>query len=418
MTNLLSDRITQYPLKSASFTETHLFKSTATDFDEVKKKIAIIGAGIYGCHLALTLKKLGYEIDLYDMSEDIFSGASTYNSFRIHKGYHYPRSGKTREMCLRDESEFIKQYGHLTSTETENPKLFCIANDERTLIDFSTMKTIMEGSGLIVEEIDKNKLSSMGFKNIEGGFKVFESIFLVDKAKKWFKSELNNCCVNLKLNNFISEIQSISNEKILVDNKSYDFVINCTYNQALSYYSKRHCHYFDLCFSLIIATKQKESKNKIYSFGIFDGAYPSIEPYGYDQIPKKYRKYYDKKLFQIFHVKHTSVNQYSNIDEARGARNDGLRHEKIIDLTEKILLDVRKFYPRFDKEFEVIDHCLSLKTKVNDLSDARPLIVLEDFEKHPNFIQVFSSKLTSIFTAEEHVLQLIKKLPHKNLLVA
>ena len=93
-------------------------------------KIAIIGAGIYGCHLALCLKNQGNSIDVYDMSSDLFSGASTHNSFRIHKGYHYPRSGKTREMCKLDEVEFLKYYSHLTSSEQANPKILCVSDDE------------------------------------------------------------------------------------------------------------------------------------------------------------------------------------------------------------------------------------------------------------------------------------------------
>lgn len=380
-------------------------------------RVAIIGAGIYGCHLALALKARGHEVDLYDMSDDLFSGASTYNSFRIHKGYHYPRSGKTREMCMRDEKEFTEFYGHLTSKAQDNPKIFCVANDERTLIDFSTMKFIMQGSGMPFEELSLEELNRLGFESIEGGFRVHESIFLVDKAKHWFKQELLNKGVNLKLRHCIDKIETCSNKKINIANEEYDFAINCTYNQALSYHSQRHSHYFDLCFSLIVASKKPKEECNIKSFGIFDGAYPSLEPYGYSVLPEKYAAYHDRKLFQIFHVKHTSVCQYAHIENARIGQSNGLDSKQLANLTHKILSDTKFFFPRFDEEFEVIGHCLALKTKVNDLSDTRPLIVVTDEEQHPNFIQVFSSKLTSIFTAEEQVMKLIDQ-SHKKLLAA
>lgn len=378
-------------------------------------KIGIIGAGIYGCHLALELKAQGHEIDLYDMADDLFSGASTHNSFRIHKGYHYPRSAKTREMCRLDEKKFIEHYPHLISVAKNNPKIFCVANDEKTLVDFNTMKIIMRGSNLPFEELSLAQLNKMGFANIEGGFRVYESIFLVDKAKQWFKENLLKNGVKLKLNNYIEKIESTDVDKVTINDQHYDYVINCTYNQALQYNSKNHRHYFDLCFSLIIASKKTKDKCQTPSFGIFDGAYPSLEPYGYAQLPERYKKYANKQIFQIFHVKHTSVNQYINIGAAREALKAGLSLQQITELKEKILSDTVKFYPTFNEEFEVIDHCLALKTKVADLSDTRPLLVLADQEKHSRFIQVFSSKLTSIFSAEKAVMQLLESSPRANL---
>jgi hypothetical protein len=382
-------------------------------------KIAIIGAGIYGCHLALELNAIGHEIDLYDMSSDVFSGASTRNSFRIHKGYHYPRSAKTREMCMLDEKAFVKRYPHLISTAEDNPKIFCVANDERTLMDFNNMQIIMHGSGLPFEELTAQQLNGMGFTNVEGGFRVCESVFLVDKAKKWFKETLLEKGITLKLNSYIKNVSSANEDEIIVDGKTYDYVINCTYNQALAYNSTKHRHYFDLCFSLVVASKKSLDECKTTSFGIFDGAYPSLEPYGHAQLPLQYKKYINRKIFQLFHVKHTSVAQYINIAAAREAINTGLSKHQLHELTEKILTDTKNFYPAFNDEFEVIDHCLALKTKVVDLSDTRPLMVLFDYEKHPRLIQVFSSKLTSIFSAEKSVMQLIEsKSAHLNLLAA
>lgn len=384
-----------------------------------KMKIAIIGAGIYGCHLALELNADGHSIDLYDMANDLFSGASTHNSFRIHKGYHYPRSAKTREMCKIDEKRFIKHYPHLVSAEKNNPKIFCVANDEKTLIDFNTLKIIMRGTGLPFHELRKDELNQMGFANVEGGFRVCESIFLVDKAKKWFKQNLINKGVQLKLNHYVARLKSTSQDQLTIDHQRYDYVINCTYNQSFQHHAQKHRHYFDLCFYLVVASKKPKKDCKTMSFGIFDGAYPSLEPYGYEQLPEQYRQYGDRQIFQIFHVKHTSVSQYIDIAAARAAINAGLSAYQVSELTEKILQDTRNFYPNFDNEFKVIGHGCALKTKVHDLSDTRPLMVFVDKKIHPRFIQVFSSKLTSIFSAKDLVMQLMEKAPrHMNLLAA
>lgn len=48
-------------------------------------KIAIIGAGWIGCHLAHKLKN-NHKITIYD-KEDIFSGSSSNNQNRLHLGF-------------------------------------------------------------------------------------------------------------------------------------------------------------------------------------------------------------------------------------------------------------------------------------------------------------------------------------------
>lgn len=369
-------------------------------------KIAIIGAGIYGCHLSIALANK-FDVDLYDMGHELFSGASGKNSYRIHKGYHYPRSGKTREMCIKDEKMFVDKYSNLISPANKNGKVFCVANDNRTMLDYQTMKIIMDGSGLNYEDLSKQELNKLGFANVEGGFRVYESILLVDESKKWFDQELKRLNVNLKLNQKVDDIRYINDTKIGINNTEYDFVINATYNQSFEHNPVRYKHFYDLCLCLVVASKKKKSEFTSESFGVFDGAYPSLEPFGYNVVPEEYSQYQDNQMFQLFHVEHTSVQQLSNIEQARAAQKKGLSKIDLENLTEKILADTRYFYPNFDQHFDVVGHYLSLKTKVDDLSDCRPLLVKSDPSKHKRFIQVFSSKLTSIFGAEEGVKNII-----------
>ena len=73
-------------------------------------KIAIIGAGFLGCSLSLVLSKKN-EVDLYEKTGSILSGASSYNQMRFHGGYHYPRSHKTRQLCIEGYYKFVSKYG-------------------------------------------------------------------------------------------------------------------------------------------------------------------------------------------------------------------------------------------------------------------------------------------------------------------
>ena len=75
----------------------------------MKKKIAIIGAGWFGCYIGYELIKSGYDIKIFEKEKNIFLGASGFNQNRLHLGFHYPRSYKTiSESKKKDINYFLK----------------------------------------------------------------------------------------------------------------------------------------------------------------------------------------------------------------------------------------------------------------------------------------------------------------------
>ncbi len=74
-----------------------------------KSKIAIAGAGIYGATTAIRLAESGHEVHLFDPL-GILNAASGINQFRIHSGYHYPRSPETIEETMGARAEFLETF--------------------------------------------------------------------------------------------------------------------------------------------------------------------------------------------------------------------------------------------------------------------------------------------------------------------
>lgn len=72
-------------------------------------RVAIAGAGIYGATTAIYLAKKGYNVTLFDPL-GIMNASSAINQYRIHSGYHYPRSPKTIAEILAARDEFIQEY--------------------------------------------------------------------------------------------------------------------------------------------------------------------------------------------------------------------------------------------------------------------------------------------------------------------
>src|SRR5207237_8882067 len=69
-------------------------------------KVAVAGAGIYGATVAIRLAELGHDVRLFDPL-GILRAASAINQYRVHAGYHYPRSLETIQETLEARSEFI-----------------------------------------------------------------------------------------------------------------------------------------------------------------------------------------------------------------------------------------------------------------------------------------------------------------------
>ena len=57
-------------------------------------KIAVAGAGIYGATAAIRLAEHGHQVHLFDPL-GLLRAASAINQYRVHAGYHYPRSPET-----------------------------------------------------------------------------------------------------------------------------------------------------------------------------------------------------------------------------------------------------------------------------------------------------------------------------------
>jgi hypothetical protein len=74
-------------------------------------RVAVIGAGLFGCTAAIFAARAGHEVHLFDSAPDIMQGASGHSFYRLHRGYHYPRSFETAVECMLAESGFRSEFG-------------------------------------------------------------------------------------------------------------------------------------------------------------------------------------------------------------------------------------------------------------------------------------------------------------------
>ena len=137
-------------------------------------KIAIIGAGWFGCHIAYELMNDGHEIKIYEKENDIFLGASGFNQNRLHLGFHYPRSFITREQSKKGFKYFKKNYPKFSKKIKKN--MYAISLSKENILDFETYLQILKLSKLKFKKLNFKKLK---INNVSGLIKCDEEF--IDK---------------------------------------------------------------------------------------------------------------------------------------------------------------------------------------------------------------------------------------------
>ena len=244
-----------------------------------KIKIAIIGAGWFGCHIGHELKQKKFNIKIFEKNKDIFNNASGNNTNRLHLGFHYPRSIKTREMSLNGYKKFINYYPNLSINLKEN--IYAIADDKANKIDKNNFKNSMIKSKLKFKEY---KTSKTDLQNITVAFNTRERQLDHGKAKSFFLKKLKD---NILLNQEIKNISKIQ-KKFKINNELFDFVINCTWQQSFK------SNIFDLTYEHCVLSLFKPKNKNHKSYTIMDGPYYTLLKW-------------NKNLFSLYSVKHSRL---------------------------------------------------------------------------------------------------------------
>ncbi len=242
-------------------------------------KIAIIGAGFFGCSAALALSKK-HKIDIFEKSDSILNGASLANQLRFHLGYHYPRSPETVNEIKKNYRNFLKYFGKNIFGKTKN--LYGISS-EGSKIKFEDYLGFLKKNKLKFKKIKTNKFSN----KIEGQILSYEKNLNYFKIKKIISKKLLRKNINIFYNstfkkNFLNR---------------YDKIIVATYDQNnkilknLGILAKKKYRY-ELVEKIIIKLPIKYNK---ISCMVIDGEFVCVDPY----IGTKYHLLSDVKYSKL-----------------------------------------------------------------------------------------------------------------------
>jgi FAD dependent oxidoreductase len=337
---------------------------------------AIIGGGWYGCHIAVSLRALGFDVTLFEQNARLLHEASGNNQFRLHQGFHYPRHYTTRMQSRDGFSRFVERYPGLSRPVADN--LYAVPKGD-SLIDFLTYRIIMTSSGIDFSELPE---VPSWLANIEGCLKASERILLISRARQFFSDRLGSDVV---LNHKIETIDDAENE-VRVDGERFDFVIDATWG----HYRKPP---IDLFYEPTLLLYY-EANTPFPAVTLVDGPLCSVYPTE------------DGSIYTLSSVPHTPLGRFTDARQARSALaavDGAIVTAKRIEMERQIT----RYIPGFAGTFKFLGPQFSMKTKPTGAYDDRSCHVYQE----GRMFTVMSGKIDTIFFAVERILSMIEARP-------
>jgi hypothetical protein len=323
------------------------------------KKVAIIGAGWVGCHLALRLRD-HYEVTVFDPSP--FEGTSLLNQNRLHMGYHYARNYPTRELCQNTFEAFMHDYGFLTEPVENN--LYAVPMEE-SLVDARTIEAIFPPLSWPHQSVDIQCL-----KNTERVWCTPERYISPLKARRFMVDQLSALLC----------VEHIDSSQLAALQQDYSLVVDCTNNSLLRPAANE---YFEAVAMFIY-----EPINFL-PFGALtyiDGSLFSIYPFHDGTI-------------SLSHVVHSVIHSSS----APIALRDIAVPDKSRHAAEE---HVAAYWPAFSEYLRFSKTVVSMKSKRANASAYRAPL----FKQKENILSCLTGKIQGIYLIEDKVKRVLSGL--------
>jgi hypothetical protein len=340
--------------------------------------VGIVGGGFYGCSLACAIADLGIEVELIDKNDDILLEAISNNQHRLHLGYHYPRSMKTIEQCIRSYHLFLERYSYCISDIEKN--YYLIEKDSK--ISYDNYKKVFLNSGLSFEEIQIREIEHLIKKpaKIAGVINTEEKKINLSVLTKALREKiLLEKRIKVINNTKISKIAEDST--VYADSfvRKYDFVINCTYTDPkMGLYDQTIQTKNENCMLVLISMKNKKFQNS--SITVMDGDYVSMYPADLDGN------------FTLSSVLYTPFDKSPSVNKEYDT--------KII--ADKIINHCMEYIDIHPHEFEIVGHYLAQKTKILEDKNAFRKCF---YSRSGNNISIMAGKISAILDLEHSILR-------------
>lgn len=347
--------------------------------------VAVIGGGIFGVTAALELARAGFSVTLFEAADDIMQAASGINQYRMHKGYHYPRSDDTIRSCIEATPLFEEEYRDAIISHLHH--YYAIAKEGSKVTGNEYLGTL-EKHGLAHQVVD---VPFVNADMMDVVIHAEENLYDPAKLRSILKERLLSAGVDVRLNTR-ADVDALDH---------FDFIVAATYANLNSTFLKRsndHREYqYEVCEKIVV--KIPEALAGV-SLVVMDGPFMCFDPLG------------DTGLAVMGHVEHAihhrSVGVKPEIPDATlPYLNQGIIKNPTVSHAREFLNDAARFVPAL-RDAEHVGSMFTIRTVLPavDHTDERPTIVraLDD-----RIFTIYSGKIGNSVKAARELVALLKK---------
>ena len=345
-------------------------------------KIAIIGAGWFGCHISSKLLDEGHDIKIYEKEKKIFNNASGNNQNRLHQGFHYPRSKETIKLSNSSFFRFKKEYSFLTTKIKNN--IYSISNSKNSKVDFKEYCKILKGSKLKFKKLNPENKIFKKLKNIKGSIVCDEELILTSKSIDFFYQKLKS---KINFNSKIDKIMRKENS-FFINEEKFDYIIDCTGYRL----RKKKLKNLKYEFCVIFLYKKEKHKDE-FAITIMDGPFFTLYPWN------------KNKEYGLYSVQYSRIVSSQNIDSLEKNVHKTIKRKLLDKKRKSVENSFFKYYPDFKKQFKFKKYLLSYRTLLENKKDTRLCRVTNKNK----FISVFPGKIDHIFYAYDEIKKCLNK---------
>lgn len=410
-------------------------------------RIAIIGAGWNGCHLAIELTKAGHDITVLEKLPAILSGCSGTFGIRLHRGPHYPRSKSTREGCHAAFERFCETYPEIIKHHQDS----IYAHGERDAegcppkVSADTFKDVC----FETKECQKVDVEAKAVQGVTAAYDVDEpSVAIGTELRRFFEHKLAAEGVEVVLDVEVQKIRRRPGEPLTVVYRKNspgnrclrrtgfldaDFIVNATGyqsltpNQTTSVDAEAQPLGCDVVYQACIAFRYEDTApgEKPFSFIVMDGWFPCLMPsidgdpaaYATSPQPSPPRRHYI-----LTHGSYTILGSFTRPEQAQdlldrvcspspsfspssSSRDSAFTNEAnlVSQLRTAAETEICRFWPPFRDRFHYRGCQGSVLAKLRTECEFRSSVVFA----RDSIIYVFPGKISNVFRASDDVLSLI-----------
>ncbi len=364
--------------------------------DTLQADTVIIGAGFFGCALALHLveSKKSKSVILLEQESDILLRASKINQARVHNGYHYPRSFTTAYRSRKNFPKFCLDFPE--AIENNFNKIYAVAKIN-SKVSAKQFERFCKEIGAEIDPVSSNYESLFENRLIERAYHVkecaFNAVILANILRESLKKANIQTLLSTKASSITSTKEKGHSLKVWLNNSSItndgphiltNQVFNCAYsgiNDVQGEFSTTQTKFKHEVAELALVELPETYRN--IGITVVDGPFFSVMPYPAEN------------LHTLSHVRYTPHHSY--LDEEGKSAYEGIKNFTKSTRVDRMIRDAKRYLP-FIADCEYKKSIFELKTVLirNEKDDGRPIL----FEKNqglPNVYSVLGSKIDNVY---------------------